>query len=730
MPPTLPPIIPINAPNGPGQLEIIRNSSNSWTIRKIEKDARFPILSGPGGTEYGFKPPPVAIDNVTRFHQGIRGVWGGFSVYGDNPGFNFGYRQPYVWINLTDSSFKKYIKKFDNQGFPIGATIQDVQRMSKMMISGKGVFFSLTQFSLQQQNAFNETRVWNPLSIVTAAARQGSLGLLSYPTRHIEGGGGFLGNIKAGFLSSVGLQSEKDKAKVSGIATSSKIAPGTQGSAISLESASGIGIPTKGFVRGETGHRAVGHFTSKWAPEGEVGKSGGFLSKLGSALIEKLKSLIPSTTGRQSADWKIRMEYGKVDVFKTFLEDKGKLLNYTAKNIKNKTGVIYTANDIHIHTGEDGNIYSEFPGVPRVLDFRDLLFLQSSLSDGNFRPNEPFGKPIANKRDIRDLSTENAKIVDSKDLGTLGIVGATDIIRWDKAMITWKERNPRLISPSQIGAGTFYHAGIKTYKQISEIAKDDSKQYLNVKSLADSRLNRYHISQASKQNASDLYNTLGVLDKSELTPIVINPNKQSSDSIIFYFHDLINDKYIPFRATLTSINENTSVKWEDVQYMGRADSLCTYNGFTRDLNFAFSVYANSIRELIPMWKRINYLSGLTRPAKYTDGDGVMSGFIYPPLIKIRIGDLYVDQPGVISSFGLTVPDDSPWEMARIGEEASGAAAAGIYKYLEGTHQEIAVGNIQSRQLPLKVDISISMRLLEKELSRTGNQLYFNIKSLN
>lgn len=727
MPSNPPYIIPVGTPPGPGQLEIIRNSSNSWTIRKIDKDARFPILSGPGGTEYGFAPPPAAIDNVTRFHQGMRGVWGGFSVYGDNPGFNFGFRQPYVWINLTDSKFKKYIKKFDNQGFPIGATVQDVQRMSKMMISGKGVFFALTQFSLQQQNAFNETRIWNPLSIVTAAARQGSLGLLPYPTRHIEGGGGFLGNIKAGFLSSVGLQSAKDRAKVPGIATSATLAPGTQGSALSLEVSAGIGIPTKGFVRGETGYKSVEHFTSKWAPEGENGKGGGFLSKLGSALIEKLKSFIPSTTGRQSADWKIRMEYGKVDVFKTFLTDSGKLLNYTVKNVKNTTGITYTASDIQIHTGEKGSIYSELPGVPRILDFRDLSFLQSSLADGNFRPNEPFGKPIGNKRDRRDLSTENATTPASRELSTLGIVGTTDITRWDTAMVTWKARSPRLISPTQTGASTFYHAGIKTYKQISEIARDDSKRYLSNKMLSDPKLGKYNLSFASQQNSIDPYNTLGILDKSGLSPIVINPDKQSSDTIIFYFHDLINDKYIPFRATLTGINENTTVKWEDVQYMGRADSLYTYNGFTRDLNFAFSVYANSVRELMPMWERINYLSGLTRPAKYTDGSGVMSGFIYPPLIKIRIGDLYVDQPGVISSFGLTVPDDSPWETTRIGEK--GDKDSGIYKYLVGTHQEIAIGNIKSRQLPLKVDISISMRLLEKELSQTGKQLYFNPESL-
>ena len=140
------PLTPITQ-SSPGQLQIIRSNSNSWTIRNVDKEARFPILVGPGGTEYGSKPPPDAVDNVQRFHEGMRNVWGGLSVYGDNPGFNFGFRQPYVWIALTDSSVKKYIKKFDSQGFAPGAVIQDVQRMTKMMASGKGVFFSATQFA-------------------------------------------------------------------------------------------------------------------------------------------------------------------------------------------------------------------------------------------------------------------------------------------------------------------------------------------------------------------------------------------------------------------------------------------------------------------------------------------------------------------------------------------------------------------------------------------------------
>ena len=738
MPSTITPTPPTTT-SSPGRLEIIRNNSNSWTVRKINTEARFPIVIGPGGTDYGALPPPEAIDNIKRFNQGRKSHWGGLSVYGDNPGFNFGFRQPFVWINLNDSNFKKYIKKFDSQGFPIGATIQDVTRISKFMLSGKGVFFALTQFPLQQQNAFNETRIWNPLSIITATSQKGLMGLIGRPTRHIEGGGGgFLGNIKAGLMSSVGLQSAKDKAKVPGIAKGAENLDnaGTPKSAISLQASLGDGIVQKGFIRGETGNRARSVFTEKWntGDWGEGGnktdKGSGFLAKLGSALISKIKSYIPSTTGRSSANWEIRAEYtddNDKNVFSAMLADKRSLLSYSVKNFNNPTGTPYTVSRIHVYDGKNKNVYGKTPGVPGTATLTNLETLQSSLADGNFRPHERIGIPlenvvgniVGNKRDARDISTEARLVVDTKLLSDSGIVGETDITKWAGAITRWHEMTPQL-KPA-LTAEKFYHTGIRTYQQTVGSGKIDSYGRTKTKGDWESIGNKHLLTNVSSQNSHDPYNELGILSNSERSELFLKTNTvHSADTIFFYFHDLVNDKYIPFRATLTGISENTSANWDDVQYMGRADKLFTYNGFSREMNFAFSVYANSIRELLPMWKRINYLSGLTRPSKYTSGAGVMSGFIYPPLIKFRIGDLYVDQPAVISSVGVTVPDDATWETSRLGDSTS----YGDYSYLTGTHQEIGMSKVQSRQLPTMVNISVSLKLLEKELAKTDNNLYF------
>ena len=47
--------------------------------------------------------------------------------------------------------------------------------------------------------------------------------------------------------------------------------------------------------------------------------------------------------------------------------------------------------------------------------------------------------------------------------------------------------------------------------------------------------------------------------------------------------------------------------------MGRADNVMVYEGFTRSVSLDITLIAMSVEELHPMWQRINYLIGLTKP---------------------------------------------------------------------------------------------------------------------
>src|SRR5208283_3095836 len=78
------------------------------------------------------------------------------------------------------------------------------------------------------------------------------------------------------------------------------------------------------------------------------------------------------------------------------------------------------------------------------------------------------------------------------------------------------------------------------------------------------------------------------------------------DLIAFYFYDVVNSNYIPFRATVKGISEGNTAFWDELRFIGRADQLYSYNGFSRTLSFTFNVVISSVNELLPSWKKINY----------------------------------------------------------------------------------------------------------------------------
>lgn len=196
-------------------------------------------------------------------------------------------------------------------------------------------------------------------------------------------------------------------------------------------------------------------------------------------------------------------------------------------------------------------------------------------------------------------------------------------------------------------------------------------------------------------NQSDLINILNVQNDTD--------QFIDKDLIRFYFYDTYNQKYIPFRATIKSLSERSVSSWDDFQYIGNADKVYNYKGFTRALTFNFTVAAMSVKELLPMWQRINYLMGLTKPANYKNG------FIVPPLVMITIGDLYTEQPIVINSIGMTVPDNAIWET--IPDSGRG------FEYLNGRLK--SNDSFFVAQFPRDVDINIDANILEKQKPKVG-----------
>ena len=115
--------------------------------------------------------------------------------------------------------------------------------------------------------------------------------------------------------------------------------------------------------------------------------------------------------------------------------------------------------------------------------------------------------------------------------------------------------------------------------------------------------------------------------------------------------------YLHFRAFLDEFSDSYGADWKEVQYVGRAEKLYNYAGFKRDISMSFTVYAQSKAELIPMYKKLNYLASTLAP------DYSESGYMRGNIVKMTVGGYLYDQPGIIKSLNYTVPMESTWEIA-------------------------------------------------------------------
>lgn len=669
-----------------------------------------------------------------RFISDSINIYSAFSVYdtgqGGQSGKGITFQQPYVWAGLNDSDAWKYIKRFDSRANPVGSNVQEAQRISEFAASGLGQAFANTQNLLQAQNAFNETRQWNPQSIQLETSVFGSI--LNHPQRHIEnsGGIGLVTTILNGALTLIGssAQSYSGKGPIPGTARLGL-------DALSLEVQENGGWAAKGLTRYATAVRARNRFIQKFQSNGQNIEGdttvGTFLTSIGDSIISSVTSDILGT-GAETADWDYRVEYSDtIDVYQGFRMDSSGLLQYEVN------GTVYDVSDVNPYfassTSPDtmANWYqgpansgnNPFPSIIAIYATQAAggTFDIGTFYDVTNQAWQPLGNPPDDTSLISLTSNTNPNPGSTPDGDPINkIIGPDNVNRIAAAVMLWNTSN----SPTygQID-NTFYTAGVKSYPQVIATHNQSSPNtlptYLQSITDASSIIDTSAGKDFSSQYKADGYNSLNPISGVDGTipgELLASSGNNSKDIIFFYFFDMINGVYIPFRATIIGLNENTGVEWEDFQYIGRADKLYMYKGFTREINFTFCVYASSVSEMEPMWNRINYLAGLARPANYTSNstNSGLGQFIYPPMIKFRIGDLYVDQPAVIRNFGMTVPDDTTWETQRAG-----------YSYKNG----VITSTKNIAQLPMKVDINISLALIEKNRSQTQDYHYFGDPSI-
>jgi hypothetical protein len=114
--------------------------------------------------------------------------------------------------------------------------------------------------------------------------------------------------------------------------------------------------------------------------------------------------------------------------------------------------------------------------------------------------------------------------------------------------------------------------------------------------------------------------------------------------------------FMHFRAFLDGINDSYTGDWSATKYVGRGENFYTYQGFDRKVSFGFTTAAQSKAELMPMYRKLNFLASNLAP------DYSTRGFMRGPLMQLSIGGYFYEQPGFITSLTYEISQDYTWEI--------------------------------------------------------------------
>jgi hypothetical protein len=99
-----------------------------------------------------------------------------------------------------------------------------------------------------------------------------------------------------------------------------------------------------------------------------------------------------------------------------------------------------------------------------------------------------------------------------------------------------------------------------------------------------------------------------------------------------------------------------TAKWSPYRYMGRGEEFFVYDGFTRDIGVAFTIFAHTRAELDPIYDKLNYLMSTFTP-DYSSQLKMRGNIGY-----LTVGDYIFRQPGVFTDIKIGGLFDGPWNV--------------------------------------------------------------------
>ena len=182
--------------------------------------------------------------------------------------------------------------------------------------------------------------------------------------------------------------------------------------------------------------------------------------------------------------------------------------------------------------------------------------------------------------------------------------------------------------------------------------------------------------------------------------------------------------YMHFRAYIDSFDDQYSANWNAQKYMGRGENFYKYDSFDRNVNLSFTVAAQSKPEIMVMYRKLNYLASNLAP-DYTN-----AGFMSGPLVQLTLGGWCYELPGFISALTLSVPQESPWEIA-INDEGN------FDKTVKEVPHIVKVTGFSFKPIhtfrPAKMDLTNPMTSPQPNLADNntyGDERYLALKATN
>jgi len=593
--------------------------------------------------------------------------------------------------------------------FVIGHAYQDMQRLTKFMLTPAGIFFVVKQELLERQNVKMEgtTRLYNPLGTIAQAGvnwigyHLNKQGLNPLERSYYKGGNnGYYRNTKDSIGSS-GIRNELtiegngpnrlttlmlnkinrvatgfDQFGVTGVGNRTELIRYIGGPGAPL----GIGSTRIGLTEPTRQVPLVENKTNFIYDNVNIDSSNYLvpLFKEGRYKVYWLYDPfdISGDTGTRSVfqQYQIRNSQFNVQILKSKYfgetDNSNNILNRNTKVISSSLYAPSTHPSASATIGRKGTDptkpeYYTPTGTPTI------KWTYKSVKSGEaYDISKKFTGNWSDSPIDEQIAKTTSEIYQNRKSAPTGIV--KDKTNADKDLFTLN--GSQIANKTSLGSGqntTFGNSGITDFRSGSFKDVQGNSLITSTDYTTFNRENKYNTSQTSFKG-----NWIVAKNGAVVNQRITDPNEGISsdgdggfiDSDLAAFSFIVVSPSetvdINFRAYIESWSDGFKGEWNPIKYMGRAESFYKYNGFSRDSSITFLVPTLSKLDLTKNYTKLNNLINSVLPSYSPISAAYTSGLMRGSITYVGMGDYFYLVPSIIKSIDYQEIEGMGWDIDR------------------------------------------------------------------